>query len=172
MEIAACLNDRETAITHSEKMKQIADQHPSPYSRIFALWCMGLASTTTGDGASADKHYADALALIAQTRVAVDFEAEIQARYCELHYSAGNLSAAAAMARLAIESSQQRNNRATECRALLVLAAVISQQVEPEAQQQAQQFFSQADALIAQTGASLFEQPLLQERARLVALWA
>jgi len=172
VEIAACLNERVTAIEHSEKMVKIADQHPSPYSRIFALWCMGLASTATGEIATADKHYADALALIAQTQVAVDFEAEIQARYCELHYHSGNLSAAAAMARLAIDNSRRRNNRATEGRALLVLAGVIAQQAAPDAQAQAQMFFNQADALIAQTGAVLFEQPLLRERERLVALWA
>jgi class 3 adenylate cyclase/tetratricopeptide (TPR) repeat protein len=171
VEVAACLRDGATAIEHCAKMGKIADQHPSPYSRIFALWCMGLASTTTGEIAAADKHYADALALIAQTQVAVDFEAEIQACYCELHYHSGNLSAAAAMARLAIDNSRRRNNRATEGRALLVLAGVTGQQAAPEAQAQAKVLFAQADALIAQTGAVLFEQPLLRERERLVAQW-
>jgi class 3 adenylate cyclase/tetratricopeptide (TPR) repeat protein len=171
VEVAACLHDRATALEHCAKMGKIAEQHPSPYSRIFALWCKGLASTTTGETADADKHYADALALIAQTQVAVDFEAEIQACYCELHYHSGNLSAAAAMAHLAIDNSRRRNNRATEGRALLVLAGVTGQQTAPEAQAQAKVLFAQADALIAQTGAVLFEQPLLRERERLVAQW-
>lgn len=171
VEIAAGLTDRITAIEHSEKMRKIAEQHPSPYSRIFALWCMGLASATTGEIAVADKHYADALALITQTKVAVDFEAEIQARYCELHYGNGNFSEAAAMARLAIENSRRRNNRATEGRALLVLASVVGQQPGPDAQAQAQMLFNEADVLIAKTGAMLFEQPLLLERKRLIASW-
>jgi hypothetical protein len=171
MEIAACLNDQATAIEQSEKMEKIADQHPSPYSRIFSLWCMGLASTTMGEVAAADRNYGDALALIAQTHVAVDFEAEIQTRYCELHYHSGNLNAAAAMARLAIENSRRRNNRATEGRALLVLASVTGQQPGADAQAQAQILFNKADALIEQTRATLFEQPLLRERERLVASW-
>ena len=171
MEIAACQNDTATAIEHSEKMEKIADQHPSPYSRIFALWCMGLASTTIGEVAAADKYYADALALIAQTQVAVDFEAEIQARYCELHYHSGNLRAAAAMARLAIENSRRRNNRATEGRALLVLAGATGQRPSSRAQAQSQLLFKKAYALVAQTGATLFEQPLMRERERLVASW-
>lgn len=170
MEIAACLNDQTTAIDHSEKMEKIADQFPSPYSRIFSLWCMGLASTTVGDVAAAYKHYADALALIEKTQVAVDFEAELQARFCELYYHSGNLGAAASMARLAIDNSRIRNNRATEGRALLVLAGVTGQVGSPSAQAQAQLLFSQADALIALTGATLFEQPMLRERERLLAL--
>lgn len=170
VEIAVCLNDEASAMDSSEKMEKIAEQHPSPYSRIFSLWCMGLASTTTGETAAAVKHYADALALIAQTSVAVDFEAEIQTRYCELHYHCGNLDAAAAMARVAIDNSRRRSNRATEGRALLVLASVVGQ--EPGARAQAQLLFNQADALIKKTGASLFEQPLLRERDRLLASWA
>lgn len=169
VEIAACMNDRTAAIEHSEKMVKIADQHPSPYSRIYTLWCQGMAAATTGEIATADKHYADALALIAQTQVAVDFETEIQVRYCELHYHSGNFVAAEAMSHLAIETSRRRNNRATEGRALLVLAAVTSQHATPDAQHQAQELLNQADVLMAQTGASLFEQPLLRERERLFA---
>lgn len=172
VEIAACENDRTAAIEHSEKMVKIARQHPSPYSKIYTLWCQGMAAATTGKVASADRHYADALALIAQTQVAVDFETEIQARYCELHYHNGDFAAAEAMARLAIDTSQRRNNRATKGRALLVLAAITNQQAVADAHQQADQLFSQADILMAQTGASLFEQPMLRERKRLLALRA
>ena len=172
VEIAACENDHSAAIEHSEKMAKIAKQHPSPYSQIYTLWCQGMAAATTGKVASADRHYADALALIAQTQVAVDFETEIQARYCELRYHNGDFNAAAAMARLAIDTSQRRNNRATEGRALLVLAAITNQQAVADAHQQANQLFSQADILMAQTGASLFEQPMLRERRRLLALRA
>jgi class 3 adenylate cyclase/tetratricopeptide (TPR) repeat protein len=172
VEIAASLKDRSTAMEHSEKMEKIAEQHPSPYSRIYALWCMGLAAATAGEVVVAATHYAEGLALIEQTRVAVDMETEIQACFCELHYHCGNLSAAAEMARLAIDTSRRRNNRATEGRALLVLAGATGQGAAPDAQTQAQILFNQADELIAQTGATLFEQPLLRERERLVASWA
>ncbi len=170
VEIATSLNDRASATEHSDKMAAIANRHPSPYSRIYALWCRGLAAVATGDVAAAGSHYADSLALISQTQVAVDFESEIQARYCELHYHTRNFDAAMSMARLAIETSRRRNNRATEGRALLVLAAATCQKSGADAQKEAQVLFNQADALLAQTGASLFEQPLLRECARLLPL--
>ena len=172
VEIAACLGDRSAAIAHSKKMATSANQHPSPYSRIYALWCQGMAAVTIGENDTAKKHYEDALVLIAQTQIAVDFESEIQARYCELHYHSGNLSAAIAIASQAVDTSRRRNNRATEGRALLVLAAATGQQTGTEAQVSARRLFSLADALMAQTGASLFEQPLLCERDRLLAQWA
>lgn len=171
VEIAACLGDRSAAIAHSKKMAISANQHPSPYSRIYALWCQGMAAVTIGENDAAKKHYEDALVLIAQTQIAVDFESEIQARYCELHYHSGNLSAAIAIASQAVDTSKRRNNRATEGRALLVLAAATGQQTGTDAQARARVLFSQADALMANTGASLFEQPLLRERDRLLARW-
>lgn len=131
-----------------------------------------MAAVTIGENDTAKKHYEDALVLIAQTQIAVDFESEIQARYCELHYHSGNLSAAIAIASQAVDTSRRRNNRATEGRALLVLAAATGQQTGTEAQVSARRLFSLADALMAQTGASLFEQPLLCERDRLLAQWA
>lgn len=171
VEIAACLGDRSAAIEHSEEMTKSARQHPSPYSQIYALWCQGLASGTVGEIDDAEQCYGQALELIAKSQIAVDFECEIQARYCELHYHSGNISAAVAMASQAVDTSKRRNNRATEGRALLVLAAATGQQTGTEAQARASRLFSQADALMAQTGASLFEQPLLRERDRLLARW-
>jgi class 3 adenylate cyclase/tetratricopeptide (TPR) repeat protein len=172
MEVAACRGDLATASEQSQKMVKLAQLHPSPYSQILSHWCMGLAFSTTGELNVASNHYADALALIAQTQVAVDMEPEVQTRHCELHYRSKNLVAAMSMARLAIDTSRLRKNRATEGRALLVLAAATAHQDGPDAREQAKLLFAQADALMAQTGASLFEQPLLRERERLLAQWA
>jgi len=74
------------------------------------------------------------------------------------------------MARLSIESSRRRTNRATEGRALLVLAGATAQQPASDALVEAQKLYLQADLLMAQTGASLFEQPMLRERKRLLAM--
>jgi class 3 adenylate cyclase/tetratricopeptide (TPR) repeat protein len=172
VEIATILGDRVSAINFSKKMSKIAAQHSSPYSRIYALWCRGLAAGASGEAVEAAACFEEGLALAAQTQVAVDFETEIQTCFCELHYRSGDFDAAAAMARLAIETSQRRNNRATQGRALLVLAAATAQQNGSDSQEQARLIFAQADALMSQTGSSLFEQPILRERERLLAQWA
>ncbi len=172
VEIAACLNDPASAVEHSEKMALIASRHPSPYSRIYALWCRGMAAVATKNFVAAEKYYSDALALISQTQVAVDLETEIQARCCELHYQTGNFEASVSMARSAVDTSRQRHNRATEGRALLVLAAATYQKLDSDSRDEAQALFREADAVMAQTGASFFEEPLLRERERLLALQA
>jgi class 3 adenylate cyclase/tetratricopeptide (TPR) repeat protein len=170
LETAACLGDRVTALEYSEKMAKLTEQHPSPYLKIFSLWGAGLAAFTAGEHAVAAKNYEEALALITQTQVAVDFEAEIQTCYCESLYRCHDFDRAVAMAHLSIDSSRRRTNRATEGRALLVLASVTAQQPAPDALVEAQKLFLQADSLMAETGASLFEQPMLRERGRLLAL--
>lgn len=170
VEMAACQGEPLVAMEYSEKMAKLAEQHPAPYLKIFALWGAGLAAFTAGDHAEAVNRYAEALALIAQTQVAVDFEAEIQTCYCESLYHSLDFEGARAMARLSIESSRRRTNRATEGRALLVLAGATAQQPASDALVEAQKLYLQADLLMAQTGASLFEQPMLRERKRLLAM--
>lgn len=170
VEIAACVGDPAVAKEFSEKMAKLAEQHPAPYLKIFALWGAGLAAFTAGDHAEAVNRYAEALATITQTQVAVDFEAEIQTCYCESLYHSRDFEGAQAMAHLSIDSSRRRTNRATEGRALLVLAGATAQQPAADALAEAQKLFSQADALMAQTGASLFEQSMLRERERLLAM--
>jgi class 3 adenylate cyclase/tetratricopeptide (TPR) repeat protein len=168
LEIAACLDDQVSAAEYSEKMTKLAELHPAPYLQVFALWGAGLAASAAGDNTLAAKDYAEALALITQTQVAVDFEAEVQTCYCELLYRSGDLEGAMGMALLAIDSSRRRTNRATEGRALLVLAVATYQQSRSYAQDEATRFFAQADLLMEQTGVLLFEQPMLRERERLL----
>ena len=96
-------------------------QYPSPYAKVFSLWCAGLASGTNNDFETALGCYSQALQLISDTRVAVEFETEIQAALAETHYSAGHFEPALDLAQKTLVLSQQRSNRLTECRARIIL---------------------------------------------------
>ena len=170
VELASCFRDAMLAQEHSARVSKIAQEHKSPYSRIFALWCSGLAEVTRGDLESAHQSYSEALELVMGTRVAVEFETEIQASLAERHYKAGNFEQALAIAKEAVVLSQRRSNRLTECRALIVWCGVLGQKTDADTWQEALALFSQAEQLINLTGAKIYEQTLLSERSQLMQL--
>lgn len=167
VELASWSRNAEMAAEHSARVSKIAQEHRSPYSRVFALWCTGVAEVTRGNLASAHDSYSQALDLIVGTRVAVEFETEIQTSLAERHYQAGNLEPALAIAREAVSLSQRRSNRLTECRALIVWAGVLGRAADAVARTQALELLDRAEELIHQTGARVYEMSLQHERERL-----
>jgi len=170
VELASCFQDATLAHEHSTKVSKIAQEHRSPYSRVFALWCNGLAEVTRGDLESAHESYSQALELVMGTRVAVEFETEIRASLAERHYKAGNLDEALVIAKEAVALSQKRSNRLTECRALIVWGGVLRQAADVGSLERAVGLFNQAEQLIKLTGAKMYEQALVSERGRLAEL--
>jgi tetratricopeptide (TPR) repeat protein len=170
VELASCFQNAVLAREHSIKVSKIAQEHRSPYSRVFALWCNGLAEVTRGDLESAHESYSQALDLVMGTRVAVEFETEIQASLAERHYKAGKLDEAMAIAKEAVALSQKRSNRLTECRALIVWGGVLRQAADAGSLESAVGLFNQAEQLIKQTGARMYEQSLVSERGQLAQI--
>lgn len=170
VELASCFRNAMLAHEHSTKVSKIAQEHRSPYSRVFALWCNGLAEVTRGDLESAHQSYSQALDLVMVTRVAVEFETEIQASLAECHYRAGKQDEALTLAKEAVALSQKRSNRLTECRALIVWGGVLRQAADAGSLESAVELFNQAEQLIKQTGARVYEQSLVSERGRLAEL--
>jgi len=142
-------------------------QYPSPYAKVFSLWCAGLASGTNNDFETALGCYSQALQLISDTRVAVEFETEIQAALAETHYSAGHFELALDLAQKTLVLSQQRSNRLTECRARIILGAVFRWQAQEKTLQAAADSFLQAEQLITLTNATAYQPSLQIERMRL-----
>jgi len=170
VELALCFRDTALAQKHSARVSKIAQEHKSPYSRAFALWCGGLVEATAGDLESAQRSYSQALELIMGTRAAVEFETEIRVSLAERHYLAGDHDQALAAAKEALALSQQRSNRLTECRALIVCGGVLGQKADAGSWSEASSLFNQAEQLITLTGARIYESGLTSERDRL-AQW-
>lgn len=169
VELAAMTQDAALAREHAAVVIKIAEQYASPYSRIFALWSSGLAEVSVGNLTVAQDSFLSALELIASSRVAVEFEAEIRAGIAECHQYLGDAELALASAKEAIAISRQRSNRLAECRALIVWGAVLASKNEPEKVEEAHDMFEQAAQLISQTGAKIFENSLARAKALLPA---
>lgn len=167
VELAAMTEDAVLAREHVAVVIKIAEQYASPYSRIFALWSSGLAEVSVGNLPVAQSNFVSALELIASSKVAVEFEAEIRAGIAECHQYLGDSELALAFAKETILISRQRSNRLAECRALIVWGAVLASKNEPGKMEEAQDMFDQAAQLISQTGAKIFENSLARARALL-----
>ncbi len=170
VELAAATQNTMLAKEHVAIVVNLAQQYASPYSKIFALWCSGLAEASAGNFLAAQQSLSAALDHIAGTGVAVEFEAEIRACLAECHQKAGNLELALEAARENIGISKPRNNRLAECRSLIVCGGVLSQKADARSWQEALSLFNQAEQLIRLTGAKIYEQALQSERGRVLQL--
>lgn len=170
VEFAAITQNFALAQEHAAIVVNLAQQHASPYSKVFALWCSGQAEASTGNLAAAQHSFSEALEFIASTKVAVEFEAEIRASLAECHHQLGNLDLALEVAKENIGISKARNNRLAECRALIVWGGVLGQRSDVDSREKALELFNQAEQLIDLTGAKICEQALLREQDRLMQL--
>nr|WP_254425669.1 AAA family ATPase [Polaromonas sp. A23] len=170
VELAAVTQNAELAQRHVEIVVDLGQRYASPYSKIFALWCSGLAEVSVGKLTAAQHCFSQALELIASSKVALEFEAEIQACLAECHHKQGNLDLALAVAQTNIDISKPRNNRLAECRALIVLGGVLGQKADVKSRQEALIHFNQAEQLIQLTGAKIYEPLLRNERSRVVGI--
>ncbi|MBW8721393.1 MAG: hypothetical protein JF626_05760 [Polaromonas sp.] len=170
VELAAVTQDFALAKEHVSIVVNLAEQYASPYSKIFALWCSGLADVSAGNLIAAQHSLSAALGQISSTGVAVEFEAEIRACLAECHHKLGNLELALEAARENIGISKPRNNRLAECRSLIVCGGVLSQKADANSWQEALSLFNQAEQLIHLTGAKIYEQALQSERGRVLQL--
>jgi adenylate cyclase len=170
VEFAAFTQNSALAQEHVAVVVNLARQHASPYSKVFALWCSGLAEASAGNFSAAQHNFSEALGHIASTKVAVEFEAEIRASLAECHRKSGNLDLALQAAKENIGISKPRNNRLAECRALIVWGGVLGQKNDADSWEKAVTLFDQAEQLIHLSGAKIYAQVLSSERSRLVQL--
>ena len=165
VELASSSGQASQAQMHADQVSQIAAQHASPYSRVFALWCGGKAQMTGRDFDAALQSYALALEVITQTQVAVEFETEIRVGLAESHLRLGDPEKAVLAAEQALRLSKRRNNRLTECKALMVCGEAFKSYGGATNFSRAEDSFEQAHQLIVKTGAMIFDAELQLARA-------
>lgn len=170
VEFANATQNPALARQHVAIVVSLADQHTSPYSRVFALWCSGLADVSGGNLETAERSFSNALVCISATKVAVEFEAEIRASLAECHHKLGKLDIALEVAKENIAIARPRNNRLAECRALIVCGGVLSQKNDVNSWREALDFYSRAEQLITLTGAKMYEQRLMGDKLRVLRL--
>ena len=167
---AWCNGDAELAREHAAHVVRIADDEASPYSKVLAHSCRAVALQVAGELEAAKARFAEALQLVRDSRVAVDFEAEILAGLAECLLELGEFPQAQATAQDAVNVARLRSNRVAECRALIVWASALAAGSDGAPNQDAMALLLDAQALLARTGAQVLERPLAAARASCMGL--
>ncbi len=170
VDIAWCRADAALAAEHAARVAAIAERHGSPYLRVFAYACAGTAKGIAKDFAGATIDFSDGLAFMQSAKAARDYEADMLAAVADCHYRTGDFQLAIEAARKAIAIARNLSARIPECRASITYAAALLAQHGAEGFQEAEALFDSAEALIRQSGATVFERLLTEERARLSTL--
>ena len=164
VELAAMIQDAQHASHHAGVVSALLVQSPSPYSKGFTFWCVGVANESIGNLAFAQSNFSEALTCIAQTKVGAEFEAEINAGLAECQYKLGNFDQALIVAQENLTATQSRSNRVAECRARLVCSQVLARG-DVQARQEALTHLVRAEQLVMQTGARAYEYALRNAQA-------
>lgn len=159
VEFAAMTQDASLAARHAEIVSTLAVQYASPYAKVFAFWCAGIANESMGNFVVAQGSFANALTCITQTNVGVEFEVEVKAGLAECQYMLGNHDQALIVAQENLVAAQLRSNRVAECRARLVCSQVLARG-DMQAKQEALDHLTRAEQLVMLTGAAAYERAL------------
>ena len=170
VDLAVCRQDAALAQTHASRVAVIATKHEGPYLRVFALSCSATAASVAGDFSTAASTFTDALNLVRRAKVAMEYETEILASLAECYRQLGKTDEALELCVELITLSRRRSTRLPECRALITSAAALLDKHGLAGAAQAQSLFAQATELVQMTGASIYENFLQRERARLEVL--
>jgi tetratricopeptide (TPR) repeat protein len=170
VELAWCRDDAALAEQHALRVAEIAEKHGSPYLRVFALLCRGMAKSIAKDFASAARDFHQALQFVRQARAAMECEPEILASLADCYYQAGDSERAISLAKETIDLARQRSARLPECRACLTRGAALLASHGATQIHETEGLFRCADELIRVSGARIYEPLLANGRARISML--
>ncbi len=153
VDLAWCKGDAALAQRHAGQVMAIAESHSNPYTKVFGKVCVGTACLTAGDHHSAKTIFEDALLLIRQNGVAVDFETEVLAGLAESARHVVPFAQARDIALEALQLARTRNNRVTEARAQIALVAMLIDAGEALSATEVQERRAEAIRLIHVSGA-------------------
>ncbi len=165
-------NDAGLAQRHAERIAEIAERHGSPYLRVFAFACAGIAKGLIRDSTGAIEDFQAGLAIMRQASVAMEYEAEMLASLADCHCRAKDFARAIATATEAIAVARQRSARLPECRALIIQVMALTGQSGGGqsgggGNEAAGSLLRHADDLIQRSGAEIYRPMLAQARAGL-----
>ena len=169
VDIAWYRNDAALAQRHAARVAEIAERHGSPYLRVFAFACAGVANGLARDFTAAIQNFLDGVALMRQARVAMEYEAEMLAGLADCHCRSGQYQLAITVATETIALARQRSARLPECRAFIIHAVALAGQFGAAGSEEAEDLLRRADDLIRQSGADIYA-PLLAQARELLSV--
>jgi adenylate cyclase len=141
---------------HSDEVTAYAQKSAVPFVFVAALLCQGLAECVAGDFVAAERHLLAALEAARRGKAGLEQEARLLALLTETYLRASDTERAVQTAAEAMETSRRRTDRYAECHAAIVGAMALAATGGASQRQQCIELLSQADALIARTGALVF----------------
>jgi len=163
VELAWFRNDTLAATRHADQIAHLATQAAIPYWFVIASYCQGLAASTAGDFTEADGFFQQALSASRRGNAGLEYEARILAFQADNLVRAGDLGRAREFAAEAIDVARRKADRLAECHASLV-AAEVARNGRGDAEE-ARSLLARITALIAETGAKVYEPMLLRMRS-------
>ncbi len=168
VDMAWCVNDPAMASEHAARIAFLADRHGGPYLRVYQLGLEATALGIAGRYALAAEGTSRALGFLRQTGAAVEYEPELLANLANYQMLMGDLANAAVTAGDAIAMGRVRGARLPVCRATITLASVAVLTEGAAGRDTALPLLAEAEALIEESGASIYR-PRLEEARALVA---
>jgi adenylate cyclase len=157
-------DDQDLADFHAERAMAMATDSGSPYVRVAALACRGVAHLISQRFEAAVDDLEKALAFARARKAGLEAEARMLADLANAYLLNGNLRRAGRTATEAIEVAMARAARVPECLARIVHAKALSQVGETE---RAGLELQKARALMEETGAKLYEPAVRELTARI-----
>jgi len=168
--VAAFRGDPGSALDHARRAFGIAEQIGSSFSRISAYDALGCVHLANHDWVPAASAFEEALSIVRERRTGLHWEPRILAELAEAQLGGGDVERARATAEDAVRRARGLSTKVTECRALLTLARVLLRSDGAAAHGPAEAALRQALALVAETGAGLYEHQIHLELAELARL--
>jgi class 3 adenylate cyclase/tetratricopeptide (TPR) repeat protein len=163
VELAWATGDAAVAEQHAERAFSMALKSGSPYLRVYAMGCRGLAHLTAGRLDRAIEEFMEAIGFARRRKAGLENEARMLADLAGSYGRKGEWEAARTTAAEAIEVATARSARVPECLARIVHAETLWAAGDPTA---AEAELDRARRLMEETGAELFRPLLDAARAR------
>ena len=153
VDMAWAMKDSELADFHAERAMTMATETGSPYVRVNALACRGVAHLVAGRFGHAVDNLDKALRFARSLKAGLEAEARILADLANAHRLDHDLESAGRVAVEAIEVATARAARVPECLGRIVYADVLQQADQAE---RARSELARARTLMEETGARLY----------------
>ena len=168
--VAAFRGDSGRALDHARQAFDIAERIGSSFSRSSAYEALGCVHLANRDWAASATAFEQALSIVLDRRIGIHWEARIVAELAEAQLGAGDVERARAGAEKAVRRAHELSTKVTECRALLTFARVLLRSGGEVVRGPVEEALRRALALVAETGAGLYEPGIRLELAELARL--
>jgi tetratricopeptide (TPR) repeat protein len=168
--VAAFMGDFPRAFDHARQAFANAERLGSSFSRTSAYDALGCVHLLNGDWAPAASAFEQALAIVREQRIGLHWVPRLLAQLAEAQLGRGEVESARTTAEDAVRRARELSTKVTECRAVLTLARVLLRAEGAAARGPVETALGQALALVAETGAGIYEPQIRLELAELARL--